>query len=132
MASNSHRAAPFYGVAAPFRSRDGLSTRAVSGTDEIQLRIDPFDLEDEITGLHTQVRRLKHVASEIGTEVKYQKDFLEQVQMGIMKAQVGVKNNMRRLNKAVIKSGSNHILHIVTFGLVLFLIVYLWSTISRK
>ncbi|RYQ98573.1 hypothetical protein Ahy_B07g086322 [Arachis hypogaea] len=113
MASNSHRAAPFYGVAAPFRSRDGLSTRAVSGTDEIQLRIDPFDLEDEITGLHTQVRRLKH-------------------QMGIMKAQVGVKNNMRRLNKAVIKSGSNHILHIVTFGLVLFLIVYLWSKISRK
>ncbi|XP_020963667.1 bet1-like protein At4g14600 isoform X2 [Arachis ipaensis] len=79
MASNSHRAAPFYGVAAPFRSRDGLSTRAVSGTDEIQLRIDPFDLEDEITGLHTQVRRLKHVANEIGTEVKYQKDFLEQV-----------------------------------------------------
>ncbi|MED6137186.1 hypothetical protein PIB30_062709 [Stylosanthes scabra] len=132
MASNLHKAASLYGVAAPFRSRDGLSTRAISGTDEIQLRIDPFDFEDEITGLHTQVRRLKHVANEISTEVKYQKDFLEQVQMGIMKAQAGVKNNMRRLNKTIIQSGSNHILHIVMFALVMFLIVYLWSKISRK
>lgn len=41
--------------------RDGLSTRPVGASEEIQLRIDPLDLDDEITGLHRQVRRLKHV-----------------------------------------------------------------------
>jgi len=41
--------------------RDGLSPRPVGASEEIQLRIDPLDLDDEITGLHRQVRRLKHV-----------------------------------------------------------------------
>jgi len=41
--------------------RDGLSTRPGAASDEIQLRIDPMDLDDELTGLHTQVRRLKNV-----------------------------------------------------------------------
>ncbi|TKY56303.1 Bet protein [Spatholobus suberectus] len=68
-----------YVIACVGYCRDGLSTRPVAGSEEIQLRIDPMDLDDEITGLHRQVRRLKHVAEEIGTEVKYQKDFLEQL-----------------------------------------------------
>ncbi|GMN40088.1 hypothetical protein TIFTF001_009318 [Ficus carica] len=70
-----------YGGAAPFRSREGLSTRAVAGSDEIQLRIDPMqgDLDDEISGLHNQVRRLRYVAEEIGTEAKFQNDFLNQL-----------------------------------------------------
>lgn len=43
--------------------RDGLSTRSGAGSEEIQLRIDPMhsDLDDEITGLHGQVRQLKNV-----------------------------------------------------------------------
>lgn len=43
--------------------REGLSTRAVGGSDEIQLRIDPMhaDFDDEITGLRTQVKKLRHV-----------------------------------------------------------------------
>lgn len=41
--------------------REGLSTRTATASDEIQLRIDPMDLDDEITGLHRQVRRLKNV-----------------------------------------------------------------------
>ncbi|KAK7275815.1 hypothetical protein RIF29_16939 [Crotalaria pallida] len=132
MASNSHRAGTSYGGADPYRSREGLSTRPVAASDEIQLRIDPFDLDDEITGLHRQVRRLRNVAEEIGTEVKYQKDFLEQLQMTMMKAQAGVKNNLRRLNKSIIQSGSNHIFHVILFALACFFIVYLWSKMSRK
>lgn len=43
---------------------DGLSTRTGAGSEEIQLRIDPMhsDLDDEITGLHGQVRQLKNVS----------------------------------------------------------------------
>ncbi|MCD9639764.1 hypothetical protein HAX54_024485 [Datura stramonium] len=62
MASSSHRGGDFYG-AASYRSRDGLSTRQVGGSDEIQLRIDPMhgDLDDEITGLRKQVKQLRNV-----------------------------------------------------------------------
>lgn len=43
--------------------REGLSTRPVAGNDEIQLRIDPMhgDLDDEITGLRSQVKLLRNV-----------------------------------------------------------------------
>ncbi|CAL5415016.1 unnamed protein product [Camellia sinensis] len=80
MASSSHRGGGFYG-AAPYRSREGLSTRQVGNSDEIQLRIDPMhgDLDDEITGLHKQVRLLRNVAQEIESEAKFQNDFLNQL-----------------------------------------------------
>uniref|UniRef100_A0A803LUV6 t-SNARE coiled-coil homology domain-containing protein n=2 Tax=Chenopodium quinoa TaxID=63459 RepID=A0A803LUV6_CHEQI len=71
----------FRGGAAPFRSSDGLSTRQVGNSDEIQLRIDPMhaDLDDEIIGLTSQVRRLKNVAQEINSEAKLQSDFVDQL-----------------------------------------------------
>ncbi|KAF2610041.1 hypothetical protein F2Q70_00012667 [Brassica cretica] len=78
MASNPHRGGPggsLYGGAAPYRSKDGLSTRTATGSEEIQLRIDPMhsDLDDEITGLHGQI------AQEIGSEAKFQRDFLDEL-----------------------------------------------------
>ncbi|KAF2299746.1 hypothetical protein GH714_003017 [Hevea brasiliensis] len=81
MAANSSRGASLYGGAAPYRSREGLSTRPVAGSDEIQLRIDPMqaDFDDEISGLRSQVRQLRDVAQEIGMEAKFQKDFLDKL-----------------------------------------------------
>jgi len=139
MSTNPHKGGSFYGDAAHYRSRfrfflsltfvtkifcinwicdncsEGLTTRPVASSDEIQLHIDPgIDFDDEITGLRGQVRRLRNVfhylyiflflyplfsflilkwcsreiklrmflpqvAEDIGTEVKYQRDFLEQV-----------------------------------------------------
>ncbi|KAI7980984.1 Bet1-like protein [Camellia lanceoleosa] len=133
MASSSHRGGDFYG-AAPYRSREGLSTRQVGNSDEIQLRIDPMhgDLDDEITGLHKQVRLLRNVAQEIESEAKFQNDFLNQLQMTLIKAQAGVKNNMRRLNKSIIQQGSNHVIHVVLFALLCFTVVYFWSKFSRR
>ncbi|GMP54676.1 hypothetical protein CsSME_00019760 [Camellia sinensis var. sinensis] len=133
MASSSHRGGDFY-AAAPYRSREGLSTRQVASSDEIQLRIDPMhgDLDDEITGLRKQVGQLKFVAKEIGTEAKFQNDFLSELQMTLIKAQAGVKNNMRRLNKSIIQNGSNHVIHVVLFALICFSVVYFWSKFSRR
>ncbi|CAN1188717.1 Bet1-like protein At4g14600 [Linum perenne] len=134
MAASSSRGGPFHGGATPFRSRDGLSTRPAATSDEIQLRIDPMsaDFDDEITGLHSQVRQLRNVAQEIGTEAKFQKDFLDQLQMTVIKAQASVKNNIRKMNKGIIKSGSSHIVHVVLFALFCFFMVYLWSKVSRR
>lgn len=44
--------------------REGLSTRPAASSDEIQLQIDPMqgDLDDEIVGLHSQVKRLRNVS----------------------------------------------------------------------
>ena len=34
--------------------------------------------------------------------------------MAMIKAQAGVKNNLRRLNKSIIQNGSNHIVQVST------------------
>ncbi|KAF3680695.1 putative 14-3-3 protein 4-like [Capsicum annuum] len=67
MASRSHRGGDFYS-AASYRCSDGLSTRQVGGSDEIQLRIDPMhgDLDDEITGLRKQVKQLRNIDFVLG------------------------------------------------------------------
>ncbi|XP_022159293.1 bet1-like protein At1g29060 [Momordica charantia] len=136
MAANSSRGgSSFYNAnAAPYRSREGLSTRPAAASDEIQLQIDPMqgDLDDEIVGLHSQVKRLRTIAQDIGTEAKYQSDFLNQLQMTMIKAQAGVKNNVRRLNKKIIQNGSNHVVQVVVFTLICFFMVYMWSKMSRK
>lgn len=133
MASDSHKGGPFYG-AAPYRSREGLSTRPAANSDEIQLRIDPMhgELDEEITGLHRQIRQLRSVAQEIETEAKYQNDFLNQLQMTMIKAQAGVKNNMRRLNRSILQHGTNHLVHVIAFALLIFGLVYLYSKVSRR
>ncbi|GAB2233984.1 hypothetical protein Droror1_Dr00003216 [Drosera rotundifolia] len=120
--------------ASAYRSSDGFSTRQTAGTDEIQLRIDPMqgDLDDEITGLRNKVRLLRDVAQEVETEAKFQNEFMNQLQMTVMKAQAGMKNNMRKLSKSIVKSGSNHILHVVLFALLCLFLVVLWSKISRQ
>ncbi|CAA2961285.1 bet1 At4g14600 [Olea europaea subsp. europaea] len=118
-------------MAGPYRSRSA----AVSGkSDEIQLRIDPMhvDFDEEVFGLRKQVRQLRNVTQEIESEAKYKNDFLNQLQMTLIDAQAGVKNNMRRLNKSIIREGSNHVMHVVLFALLCFFVVYLWSKISRR
>ncbi|GJW17565.1 bet1-like protein [Tanacetum coccineum] len=42
------------------------------------------------------------------------------LQMTLIKAQVGVKNNMRKVNKSIVQSGSSHVLHIFLFALLVF------------
>ncbi|KAH7850035.1 hypothetical protein Vadar_026812 [Vaccinium darrowii] len=80
MASISHRRGDIYG-ASPYISREGLSTRQVASSDEIQLRIDPIhgDVDDQITDLRKQVKQLRNVAQDVGSEAKFQNDFLNQL-----------------------------------------------------
>ncbi|KAL9234693.1 hypothetical protein vseg_009532 [Gypsophila vaccaria] len=121
------------GGSSSYRSSDGLSTRQVGTADEIQLRIDPMhgDLDNEIMGLRSQVRQLKYVAQEIQSEAQYQNEFMNQLQMTLIKAQASLKNNMRRLNRSMVRSGSNHIMHVVLFALFCCFLVYVWSKFSR-
>ncbi|XVF15267.1 hypothetical protein REPUB_Repub09cG0136300 [Reevesia pubescens] len=116
-------------MANPYRSSQGLCARPVTNSDEIQLRIDPIhaDLDDQILGLHKQVTQLKHVAQEIENEARIQNDIVTDLQMLMSRAQAGVKNGMKRLNRTVAQQRSNHILQVILFGLACFTIVYFWS-----
>ncbi|KAK4420520.1 Bet1-like protein [Sesamum alatum] len=134
LAGDSITFSSFSPMADPYRSREGLSTRSAAYggySDEVQVRIDP-DIDDEVTGLRKQVRRLRDVAQEIETEAKSQNDFLNQLQMTLIKAQAGVKNNMRRLNKSIVREGSSHVMHVVLFALLLFFVVYLLAKFTRR
>uniref|UniRef100_A0A0E0QAA1 t-SNARE coiled-coil homology domain-containing protein n=1 Tax=Oryza rufipogon TaxID=4529 RepID=A0A0E0QAA1_ORYRU len=121
-------------MANPLHGSGPLRSRNASSSDEIQLRIDPVhgDLDEEIDGLHSRVRLLKGVAQEINAEAKFQNDFLSQLQMTLIKAQAGVKHNMRRMNKSIILQGSNHVVHVVLFALFCFFVVYVLSKFSRR
>ncbi|ONK74168.1 uncharacterized protein A4U43_C03F3460 [Asparagus officinalis] len=121
-------------MANPYYGSGPLRSRPAGNSDEIQLQIDPIhgDLDEHITGLHQKIRKLKGVAQEIETEAKFQNDFITQLQMTLLKAQAGVKNNMRRLNKSIIQSGSNHVLHVVLFALFCFFVVYFLSKFSKR
>ncbi|KAF9604415.1 hypothetical protein IFM89_006424 [Coptis chinensis] len=92
----------------------------------IQMRIDPIhcDLDEEITGLHRQIGLLKNVAQEIESEAKFQNDLITQLQMTLIKAQAGVKNNMRRLNRSIIQQGQT--MYCMLFCLLYF--AFSWST----
>jgi len=52
-------------------------------------------------------------------------------QMTLIQVQASVKNNMRRLNRRMVQSGSSHILHVVLFALFCLFLVYFWSKFSR-
>ncbi|KAJ4916794.1 Bet1-like protein [Raphanus sativus] len=134
MAHRGGAGGSLYGGAAPYRSGDGLSTRTGAGSEEIQLRIDPMhsDLDDEISGLHGQVSQLKDIAREIGSEAQFQKNFLDELQVTLMRAQAGVKNNIRKLNLSIIRSGNNHVMHVVLFALLCFFILYMWSKMFKR
>ncbi|CAN7044116.1 unnamed protein product [Brassica oleracea var. botrytis] len=49
-----------------------------------------------------------------------------------MRAQAGVKNNIRKLNLSIIRSGNNHVMNVVLFALLCFFILYMWSKMFKR
>lgn len=120
-------------MASGYRSRQGLNNRLPIQNDQLQVRVDPLqeDLDEEIAGLHSKVKGLMGVAQAIETETKYHNELLTQLESTVMRAQAGLKNTMRRLNRSLIQQGSNHLLHVILFALLCFFLVYLWSKLFR-
>ncbi|RID46241.1 hypothetical protein BRARA_I02921 [Brassica rapa] len=70
------------------------------------------------------------IAKEIGSEAQFQK--MSWYQVTLMRAQAGVKNNIRKLNLSIIRSGNNHVMHVVLFALLCFFILYMWSKMFKR
>ncbi|XP_030528532.1 bet1-like protein At4g14600 isoform X1 [Rhodamnia argentea] len=132
MAGISDGGGPLYGGAVPFRSHQGLMPRVAARSDEFVLQIDPVDggLDHEVGGLCRQVHQLRNVAQEIDREAKFQNDMLNQLQLTLIKARAGVKNNVRRLYKSIVQDGSNNVAPVIAFALICSLLLYLRYKIS--
>ncbi|XP_048130903.1 bet1-like protein At4g14600 isoform X3 [Rhodamnia argentea] len=106
--------------------------RVAARSDEFVLQIDPVDggLDHEVGGLCRQVHQLRNVAQEIDREAKFQNDMLNQLQLTLIKARAGVKNNVRRLYKSIVQDGSNNVAPVIAFALICSLLLYLRYKIS--
>ncbi|KAL3512767.1 hypothetical protein ACH5RR_025484 [Cinchona calisaya] len=107
--SNSDQAegGDFY-VAAPYKAR-------------FSLQIDDLEkgqLNPGVTDLRQQVRQLRNASQETEAEGKCRKNSFNPLQKTFIKAQAGLKNNMKRLNLSIVRGGSNHVKRVV-FGLQL-------------
>ncbi|MCL7025452.1 hypothetical protein MKW94_023166 [Papaver nudicaule] len=120
---------PSYGAVS---HRSSIRSGYGNNQDEIQVRVDPMnELDQEVDGLRSKLSMLKNVAQEIGNEAKYQSDLISQLQMTVIKAQAGVKNNMRWINKKIIQSGSSHLYHVILFALLCCFVVYFLAKFRR-
>ncbi|KAG6553277.1 hypothetical protein Mapa_005011 [Marchantia paleacea] len=114
-------------------TRPGLSNRAPAHQDQVQLGGHSIygDIDEEIGVLDVKVDQLKNIAQVIETETKYQNELLNQLEETMAKAQAGVKTAMKRMSKSVIQNGSNHLVHVVLFGILFFTFIYLWAKFVR-
>ncbi|CAM6098869.1 unnamed protein product [Calypogeia fissa] len=119
----------------PYSSRDKFSGRYPSLNDgQLSVRVDPIqrDVDEEISGLHEKVHRLKHVAQVIESETKFQNELLNQLESTMLKAQAGLRSTMKRLNRSIIQNGSNHVMHVILFLFLCVFFIIIWSKFFRS
>eukprot|EP00898_Chlorokybus_atmophyticus_P008596 jgi/Chlat1/8738/Chrsp9S08566 len=97
--------------------------------ESIQVMVDPMerDLDDDIAHLAGQVSALKQVTREIETETKHQKQFIEELEATMAKAQLLLKGAVKKVNRAFTQGSSNHMLFLMLFALACFALVYIMT-----
>lgn len=122
-----------------FPSRDALHARSSGtstgfGNDQNQVSInmpESFDMDTEVEGLRGQVGRLKQVARAIGEENVLQQQAANSLEEVLDQASLAMKKGMRRVNRALQQSKSNHFMYLAVFCLAIFFALYLWARIYR-
>eukprot|EP00271_Cylindrocystis_brebissonii_P010347 TRINITY_DN26518_c0_g1_i1.p1 TRINITY_DN26518_c0_g1~~TRINITY_DN26518_c0_g1_i1.p1 ORF type:complete len:131 (+),score=43.87 TRINITY_DN26518_c0_g1_i1:389-781(+) len=123
-----------------YRSEAGFSQRSAlfsssgsNGSSQqqlLQVRVEPRgELDDEVAGLRSQVRKLKEIAGEIGNEARQQNDILNQLEQTMIAAQAAVKEGVRKLNRAIASGGSSFLIQVLLFAVFAFLLVYMVSKV---
>lgn len=92
---------------------------------------DAFDMDSEVEGLRGQVGRLKQVARAIGEENVLQAQAASSLEEALEQASLAMKKGMRRVNRALQQSKSNHFLYLALFCLAVFFALYLWARVYR-
>ncbi|KAL3137019.1 hypothetical protein ABBQ32_006610 [Trebouxia sp. C0010 RCD-2024] len=92
---------------------------------------DAFDIDSEVEGLQGQIGRLKQVARAIGEENVLQSQAANSLEEVLDQAGLAMRKGMRRVNRALQQSKSNHFLYLALFCLAIFFVLYLWARVYR-
>ncbi|WIA09200.1 hypothetical protein OEZ85_008610 [Tetradesmus obliquus] len=112
-----------------YTSRGGLSARPRQ--DHLQISIEKFDADEQITGLRGDVAKLKQMALAIEEETKLTGTAMEGLEEAMEKAKLKLRQAMRRLNIAYKQSRSNLMLYVVLFIVGICLLVFVLNKLRR-
>lgn len=74
---------------------------------------------------------LEQVSRAINQETELSRQEAASLEEILDNAKVAMKRSMRRLNRALEQSKSNHLLYLVVFVLAVFFLIYLWAKFYR-
>ena len=77
------------------------------------------------------LRTCIQVSKAINQEAELSRQEAASLEEVLENAKVAMKRSMRRLNRALEQSKSNHLLYLVLFVLGCFLLIYLWAKLYR-
>lgn len=113
-------------------ARSGASSSYAADQGQVSINMpDAFDIDSEVEGLQGQLGRLKQVARAIGEENVLQSQAANSLEEVLDQAGLAMKKGMRRVNRALQQSKSNHFLYLALFCLAIFFALYLWARIYR-
>ena len=81
--------------------------------------------------LSPAIRACLQVSRAINQEAELSRQDAASLEEVLENAKVAMKRSMRRLNRALEQSKSNHLLYLVVFVLGCFLLIYLWAKFYR-
>lgn len=110
----------------------GASTSYAADQGQVSINMpDAFDIDSEVEGLQGQIGRLKQVARAIGEENVLQSQAANSLEEVLDQAGLAMRKGMRRVNRALQQSKSNHFLYLALFCLAIFFVLYLWARVYR-
>ncbi|KAK9845212.1 hypothetical protein WJX81_000170 [Elliptochloris bilobata] len=116
-------------------SRDGLSARAFGQAEPASVSIDVErpgnDFDSEIVGLSSQVSRLKQLSQAIGEENKLSRAAAEGLEETLDRAKAALSRGLKRVNRAMRRGRSNHMIYLVVFAFAVLMGVYVWAKLYR-
>ncbi|KAF6266508.1 Qc-snare protein, SFT1 family [Scenedesmus sp. NREL 46B-D3] len=112
-----------------YTSRGGLTARPRQ--DHVQISIDKFDSEAQISGLRGDVAKLKQMALAIEDETKQTGTAMEGLEEAMERAKLKLGQAMRRLSIAYKQSRSNLMLYVVLFMVCICLLVFVLNKLRR-
>ncbi|KAL6747925.1 Qc-snare protein, SFT1 family [Haematococcus lacustris] len=117
-----------------FTSRGGLSARPgnTGGPEQVQIQIGgQFDFDREVEGLRAHVGKIKEMTKLIDEERKQQGDIINTLEDTMERARMALRKATQRLNVAYKQAGSNHLLFLVLFVVLVLVGVYVWLKVYR-
>jgi t-SNARE complex subunit (syntaxin) len=124
----------YYTSSAGGSSRQSLNSRSHQGADHLQVRIDPgnqYDFDAEVEDLTAGVKKLKNISMAIQDEVQVQNQLLESLSEAMERAQVALKRNMKRLDKAFRQAQGRHMIYLILFCFLIVWFVYFMRKVNK-